>query len=175
MLDALPAATAMLGDGRYDADWFRSTLTDRGIAPCILSKSNRTIAIPHDRIYIRELLARAKNQKVDCPAVIGIADDCCLGPTIRPHSRNRHLSGCCPVFLLPLAALRPPLYQTASSLETGPGPSLRLAHQTRGRTAFHLKLVGSCLTKLGTRGLVNIGHEQTGFPPTFAFRHDFAN
>ena len=54
MLDALPAAKAMLGDRGYDADWFRNALTERGIVPCIPSKSNRKIAIPHDRTLYRQ-------------------------------------------------------------------------------------------------------------------------
>ena len=49
MLDALPPATAMLGTRGYDADWFRSALIAKGIAPCIPSKSNRQVPIPHDR------------------------------------------------------------------------------------------------------------------------------
>ena len=54
MVDALPRAEALLGDKGYDADWFRSTLADRGIAPCIPSKANRKVAIPHDRILYRQ-------------------------------------------------------------------------------------------------------------------------
>jgi len=54
MLDALPRATAMLGDRGYDADWFRAALTKRGIAPCIPSKQNRKVQIPHDRSLYRQ-------------------------------------------------------------------------------------------------------------------------
>lgn len=54
MLDALPQARAMLGDRGYDADWFRAALTARGIAPCIPSKANRTLPIPHDRTLYRQ-------------------------------------------------------------------------------------------------------------------------
>jgi transposase len=54
MLDALPRATAMLGDRGYDADWFRAALTKRGIAPCIPSKRNRKVQIPHDRSLYRQ-------------------------------------------------------------------------------------------------------------------------
>ena len=53
MLDALPPAKAMLADRGYDADWFRNALIARGIAPCIPSKVNRKIPIPHDRILYR--------------------------------------------------------------------------------------------------------------------------
>ena len=54
MLDALPTASVLLGDRGYDADWFRRALTTRGITPCIPSKSNRKIAIPHDRALYRQ-------------------------------------------------------------------------------------------------------------------------
>ena len=54
MFDAMPRAKALLGDKGYDADWFRSALADRGIAPCIPSKANRKVAIPHDRILYRQ-------------------------------------------------------------------------------------------------------------------------
>ena len=54
MVDALPKAKMMLGDRGYDADWFRLALSERGIAPCIPSKANRKIAIPHDRTLYRQ-------------------------------------------------------------------------------------------------------------------------
>ena len=54
MLAALPKAKAMLGDRGYGADWFRGALTERGITPCIPSKANRKIAIPHDRTLYRQ-------------------------------------------------------------------------------------------------------------------------
>ena len=54
MLDALPSATAMLGDRGYDAVWFRAALIAKGIAPCIPSKANRKIPIPHDRTLYRQ-------------------------------------------------------------------------------------------------------------------------
>ena len=54
MLDALPKAKAMLGDRGYDADWFRQALTERGIEPCIPSKINRKVPIPHDRQLYRQ-------------------------------------------------------------------------------------------------------------------------
>ena len=44
----------MLGDSGYDADWFRNALTARGITPCIPSKTNRKVAIPHDRTLCRQ-------------------------------------------------------------------------------------------------------------------------
>ena len=54
MIDALPNARAMLGDRGYDADWFREALATRGITPCIPSKANRKVPIPHDRTLYRE-------------------------------------------------------------------------------------------------------------------------
>jgi transposase len=54
MLDALPAAKALLGDRGYDADLFRNALIAKGIAPCIPSKANRKIPIPHDRTLYRQ-------------------------------------------------------------------------------------------------------------------------
>ena len=54
MLGVLPRAKAMLGDRGYDADWFRNALMARGITPCIPSKINRKIQIPHDRTLYRQ-------------------------------------------------------------------------------------------------------------------------
>ena len=54
MLDALPPAKAMLGDRGYDADLFRNALIAKGIAPCIPSKSNRKVLIPHDQTLYRQ-------------------------------------------------------------------------------------------------------------------------
>ena len=54
MLDAFPKANVLLGDRGYDADWFRHALVERGITPCIPSKTNRKIAIPHDRALYRQ-------------------------------------------------------------------------------------------------------------------------
>ena len=54
MLSALPRAKTMLGDRGYDADWFRNALISRGIAPCIPSKINRKIQIPHDPMLYRQ-------------------------------------------------------------------------------------------------------------------------
>ncbi len=62
MFDALPRAKAMIADkpvlsfaeGGYDGDWFRQALTARGTTPCIPSKSNRKIPIPHDPVLYRQ-------------------------------------------------------------------------------------------------------------------------
>lgn len=54
MIDALPRAKALLGDRGYGADWFRQALNDRGITPCILSKTNRKVQIPYDAALYRQ-------------------------------------------------------------------------------------------------------------------------
>ena len=54
MFDALPPAKELIGDKGYDGDWFRQGLTARGTAPCIPSKSNRKVPIPHDPVLYRE-------------------------------------------------------------------------------------------------------------------------
>jgi hypothetical protein len=46
VLSALPTAKELLADKGYDADWFRETLVQRKIAPCIPSKSNRKFRFP---------------------------------------------------------------------------------------------------------------------------------
>ena len=53
MLPSVPKAREPLGDKGYDADWFRAVLADRGIQPCIPSKSNRKVQIPYDRSLYR--------------------------------------------------------------------------------------------------------------------------
>ena len=66
MLDALPPAKAMLGNRGYDADWFRSALIAKGIAPCIPSKANRKIpsrlhrTLHRQRHRIENLLGHAQ-------------------------------------------------------------------------------------------------------------------
>lgn len=54
MFDALPKARELIGDKGYDGDWFRHALIGQGITPCIPSKSNRKIHIPHDRVLYRQ-------------------------------------------------------------------------------------------------------------------------
>lgn len=49
MLDALPPASALLGDRGYDSNWFRQALADRGIEPCIPSTKSRKIPLPYDK------------------------------------------------------------------------------------------------------------------------------
>ena len=45
MIDAFPRAKALLADRGYDADWFRAALEQRGITPCIPSKTNRKVSV----------------------------------------------------------------------------------------------------------------------------------
>ena len=49
MINAFPKAKALLGDKGYDADWLRQALIERGITPCIPSKTNRKIQIEYDK------------------------------------------------------------------------------------------------------------------------------
>jgi transposase len=49
LLSTLPKAGALLADRGYDADWFRNALIARDIQPCIPSRKNRNVAIPHDK------------------------------------------------------------------------------------------------------------------------------
>ena len=54
ILVALPKAKELLGDKGYDAAWFRQALAERGVTPCIPSKSNRKAPIEHDPILYRQ-------------------------------------------------------------------------------------------------------------------------
>ena len=54
MLSSIPSGTALLADRGYDADWFRQALTERGITPCIPSRTSRKIVIPHDKVLYRQ-------------------------------------------------------------------------------------------------------------------------
>jgi transposase len=54
MFDALPAASELIADKGYDADWFRQALADRGTQACIPSKANRKAPIPHDPALYRQ-------------------------------------------------------------------------------------------------------------------------
>jgi len=48
LLSSLPKAKWLLADRGCDADWFRNALKEREIDPCIPSRRNRKVAIPHD-------------------------------------------------------------------------------------------------------------------------------
>ena len=54
LIDAFPKAKVLLGDRGSDADWLRQALTERGIEPCIPSKTNHKVPIPHDRMLYRQ-------------------------------------------------------------------------------------------------------------------------
>lgn len=49
LLPILPKAKALLADRGYDADWFRTALMEKGIAPCIPPKKNRKTRIEYDK------------------------------------------------------------------------------------------------------------------------------
>ena len=67
LLSSLPQATALLADRGYDANWFRNALIDRGILPCIPTRKNRLVQIPHDTVLyqkrhrIENMFARIKD------------------------------------------------------------------------------------------------------------------
>lgn len=54
LLNGLPPAEHMLADRGYDADWYREALEDKGITPCIPSRKNRKVPIPHDEARYRK-------------------------------------------------------------------------------------------------------------------------
>lgn len=54
MLDALPAAPALIGDKGYDSNWFRQALAEKGIAPCIPSNRTRKRSLPYDPVLYRQ-------------------------------------------------------------------------------------------------------------------------
>jgi transposase len=54
MLPAMPKARELLADKGYDADWFREALAMRKIIPCIPSKANRKVSIPHDAALYKQ-------------------------------------------------------------------------------------------------------------------------
>ena len=54
MIDAFPNAKALLAGPAYHADWFRHALAERGITPCIPSKTKRKAPIPHDTTLYRQ-------------------------------------------------------------------------------------------------------------------------
>ena len=48
LLRFMPRVKYLLADRGYDAGWFRKALTDMNITPCIPSRKNRKVPIPHD-------------------------------------------------------------------------------------------------------------------------------
>jgi transposase len=49
LLDELPKAQWLLADRRYDADWFRDALEEKGIKPCIPGRKSRNEPIKFDK------------------------------------------------------------------------------------------------------------------------------
>ena len=49
LCDSLPDVDWLLGDRGYDADWFRETLRDKGIRPCIPGRKSCGKPIKHDK------------------------------------------------------------------------------------------------------------------------------
>ena len=54
LLNGLPPAEHRLADRGYDADWYREALENKGITPCIPSRKNRKVPIPHDEARYRK-------------------------------------------------------------------------------------------------------------------------
>jgi transposase len=54
LLSVMPQAKVLLADRGYDADWFRNTLIDKGITPCIPSRKNRKVQIEHDAVLYKK-------------------------------------------------------------------------------------------------------------------------
>jgi transposase len=54
LLGRLPQANELLADRGYDADWFRRSLIERGITPCIPPRKNRKIQYEYDKILYRQ-------------------------------------------------------------------------------------------------------------------------
>jgi transposase len=81
-----------LADRGYDADWYRETLEEKGISPCIPSRKGHKVTIPHDaerykkRHKIENSFARLKDwrrvaTRYDrCPKVFLSA--CALAPVV---------------------------------------------------------------------------------------------
>lgn len=49
LLGGLQKAEWLLADRGYDADWFRETLKDKGIKPCMQGRKSRAKPIEHDK------------------------------------------------------------------------------------------------------------------------------
>lgn len=54
LLRLLPPVKCLLAGRGYDADWLRSALMDVNITPCIPSKKNRKVQIPHDAVLCKK-------------------------------------------------------------------------------------------------------------------------
>jgi transposase len=54
MLDALPAAKSLTGDRGYDSDFFRNSLIELGITPCIPPRKTRKTPIDYDKALYKK-------------------------------------------------------------------------------------------------------------------------
>ena len=54
LLPILPRARELPENRSYDSAWFRTALTERGIAPCIPSTRSRKLPLPYDRTLYRQ-------------------------------------------------------------------------------------------------------------------------
>jgi len=54
IVDALPPVKHLLADRGYDADWFRQSLRDKGIEPCIPPRKNRKQRIEYDTVLYKQ-------------------------------------------------------------------------------------------------------------------------
>ena len=71
MIDAFPKAKSLLGDKGFDADWLRQALTERGITPCISSKTHRRVQIEYGKpLYCQR--HKIENMSAICIATIFI-------------------------------------------------------------------------------------------------------
>ena len=49
LVSSLPASDWLLGDRGYDADWFRESLVNMGITPCIPGRKSREKPVKYDK------------------------------------------------------------------------------------------------------------------------------
>ena len=54
LIDKVPKAKELLADRGYEADWFRTALQEKGIAPCIPPKKNRKANILFDKMLYKK-------------------------------------------------------------------------------------------------------------------------
>jgi transposase len=77
LLDELPKAQWLLADRGYDADWFRDTLQEKGITPCIPAEnpgtrpSNTTNAATSAATVSRSCSVASRTGDASRPATIG--------------------------------------------------------------------------------------------------------
>jgi transposase len=53
-LPRLPKAAALIADRRYDSNWFRNSLAERGTIPCIPGHKNRKQMLGYDKTLYRQ-------------------------------------------------------------------------------------------------------------------------